>query len=320
MSKRIFTCIAMFAMVLMVSAAFAQQGGFIVNTLQAKGKDYVGNNGFDGRCDLEVTVEAPDGLLVGMDACIKFTITNRAGRAIPDITAWLDPVFKKFDKNGVGQYDGGYISGGLALGKDSLGRPITSVSLSDKGTLEFTIPVDTSKPAIFVFDTIEIWTRLGNKNFQDQLYGSLRGDAPIVIEIIAPQPTLPPGIVFDREGNLLIFAVRAPNNTNKGWAAVTICEDGNNPDDDPCLEWASTSKGATQCDSNGDRIKVKAQYVVEGFYWVAGEFSDINSNKPEEIALGLQTIAFYLGKMDDGQWFGYTFCYYCGPFDDCDCE
>ena len=295
MSKRIFTCIALAAMVLMVTAAFAQQGGFHVDTLQAK--DEGGNNGFLGRVDLEIQVHSPTYVKPGDDMWVDFEIFNDSGRAIPSVTAWKSPTFKK-----AGDYASGYTSGGIIFDYDAKGKAITDVSISDGGSLTFTVgPFVPTVAGDFVIDDIEIWTRLGNKNFQDQLFGGLRGDK-IVVEVIEQLPTFAPGFGTDKDGALIIDAsafglASLPNNVNNGFVTITACPEGNFGDeDDTCFEWASYSNGSTDARVNGNNLKIFPSALFDGvFYEVYAElYEKVNGAGKVQQEFESGSVVFYL--------------------------
>jgi len=296
--RKVFTTLALVA--IMATAAFAQQGGFHVDV---QNKDEGGNNGFYDRVGVLVEVVAPEVVFVGTPFTVEFTITNFAGRAIPSVTAWKSPTFKK-----AGDYASGYTSDGIVFGYDSKGKAITDVSISDGGSLTFTVgPFVPTVAGDFVIDDIEIWTRLGNKNFQDQLFGALRGDK-IVVEVIEQKPEFAPGFGTDKDGALIIDAsafglASLPNNVNNGFVTITACPEGNFGDeDDTCFEWASYSNGSTDARVNGNNLKIFPSALFDGvFYEVYAElYEKVNGAGKVQQEFESGSVVFYL-IMENGK-------------------
>jgi hypothetical protein len=179
--KKILATLTVFALVCALAVGAAANNGnngngntgngqnknnsFVDDTVQEKDGD-LGNNAFAERQDVEFKVVAPTVVYVGEPAYVMFTITNTSGRAIPSIT---------FRKAGVDAVNSKY--SGEVLG-ESAGKPYYEVSLSDGQSFDFVVYLDTSKVGEFtvqellLFD-IEVWTRFGNKNWQDKLYATL---------------------------------------------------------------------------------------------------------------------------------------------------
>ena len=240
-----------------------------------KTNDEAGNNGFALRQDVCVDVVLPEAdLIVGGMAYVEFTITNISGRAIPDIT------FRAVDMIDNKNYKG------EILGYDSYDKPYYSISLSDGETSEpFSVLLDTSTAGTFhvsellTFD-FEIWTRYGNKNFQDRLFSSVNtadlfddGDGWITIE--EPQPGLPPGFKYE-DGNLKINTSvlngALPMNANFG--SVTILFG------DEYLSGASDNiSGPSQFSYDGDWLTMKAGALQEGFYTIEAS-REAHGNRP----------------------------------------
>ena len=100
-----------------------------------------------------VTVNAPDEVLVNEDAQVIVTVTNVADRGLPDVTIWVNSVcVKSYSEIGKGK------------------------------SVEIVIDVDTAEAGVQAFDVV-VWTRLGNKNFQDKLY-----EGTTTIAVVEPVP------------------------------------------------------------------------------------------------------------------------------------
>ncbi|MCL2347559.1 MAG: hypothetical protein FWC50_04780 [Planctomycetaceae bacterium] len=294
--KKMMTTFFAVAVLAMAANAFAQQNSFFVEVQdKLDNSTEAVNNGFVNRVAVGVEVSHPTVAFVGDKIYVTFTITNHAGRAIPDLTAWVNPVAKKLNKDGSPQYDGGYISGGQIVACDSLGNPLYNYSLSDGASLEFTVgPFIPEKTGPFVIDTIEIWTRLGNKNFQDQLHGSLRGDK-IVINVIPQAPGFPDGISPDGNGGLYISGKLlnnlVPNNDKQGMVIVKVLNKENEED------WASHEiTDPTQVNTNqGNGIHIMSKGIYAGIYEISVEkYPKVNGAGNVQDVGGTASLSFEL--------------------------
>ena len=295
------TTLSTLALILaMAVATFAQQGGFHVDV---QNKDEGGNNGFYDRVGVLVEVVAPEVVFVGTPFTVEFTITNFAGRAIPSVTAWEAPTFKK-----AGDYASGYTSGAIVYGYDSKGKAITEVSISDGASLTFTVgPFVPTVAGDFVIDDIEIWTRLGNKNFQDQLFGGLRGDK-IVVEVIEQKIEFPNGIGTDKDGNLIIdsnlIGGVLPQTNGQVWMAIWIDGKGICASCGKTCQWGYTNKNCSKSyNTNSKTVKIDRVVLKEGVVAIEAEAYD--PNDPNVV------LAFYL-IMENGKAVGaYFVCFDC---------
>ncbi|MCL2137849.1 MAG: hypothetical protein FWH40_10115 [Coriobacteriia bacterium] len=88
---------------------------------------------------VEVTVTEPEVVYVGSDVSIVLDVTNNVDRGIPDVTIWIN------------------------------GEMVSNFDIPKGTTATYTLAVDTSEAGDQVF-LIEIWSRINNKNFAQQLY------------------------------------------------------------------------------------------------------------------------------------------------------
>ena len=95
------------------------------------------NNDFS---DTLVEVTAPVEIFVGDDAGINVDVTNLADRGLPQVTI--------------------FVNGDVAAYYSQIGKGATQ---------QYVIEVDTTEAGEQTFE-IEVWTRLGNKNYEDLLY------------------------------------------------------------------------------------------------------------------------------------------------------
>ena len=97
-----------------------------------------GNQDFTGT-PVEATLIAPDVVYVDTEVSIAIDITNIFDRGMPDVTIWVN------------------------------GELVWYQDIEKAVTANYTFAVDTSTAGEQVFD-IEVWTRLGNKNFEQLLF------------------------------------------------------------------------------------------------------------------------------------------------------
>ena len=284
MSRKIFTTLSIFALLFAVTVtAYAQnngngngntgngqnKNGFVTDVQE---KTEAGNNGFDQRQDVTVKVTTPRTLFVGMTDCwIEVTLHNISGRAIPDVTVWSNEV-------------------PVELGRDSLGKPFYSYSLSDDETKTFRIAVDTSEAGTIEY-AIDVWTRLGNKNWQDLFYGAEAGNGPIKIEIIEQSPEYPDGIGTDDEGNLIVdvalLGIVMPQSNGQGWIEITV--------GDAVLR--DSGQGGAQFNTSKKTIKIQRSALATGVVSIYVETYNPNDEAFLEFELYLDENGFPIGAV-----------------------
>jgi len=121
-------------------------------TWAAPAKDNANQN-FTGT---PVVVDAPGSVLVGEAAQIVITVTDVAARGLPQVSIWVN---------------GGQVAFWSEIKKG--------------GVVQFIIDdIDTSAAGNIDFE-IAVWTRLGNKNFEDALYCDIT-----TIAVVAPEPEI----------------------------------------------------------------------------------------------------------------------------------
>ena len=235
--KKLLSLAFAFAM----AVALAAQGNGNGNGNNGNGNNGNGNVGNgNGNSEFLYTAwaEYPEKVLVGQEGvCIDVYVRNDNGRAIPDVTAWVD---------------------GMAwiLGYDAKGKAIMSESISKKGDVfSICVPVDTSNAGELEFN-IEIWTRLGNKNWQELIFGG-PGNT-IKIEVVEPEPeipTFPDGIELDKDGNLVITLVAVlPQSNGQNWIDIWV--------DGRLLR--AGGQGGAEFNTNSKSIKIQSSALAAG--------------------------------------------------------
>ena len=137
--------LGIFSFVLTMAIALA----FSASALAAPAKDNP-NQDFTGT---PIAVAAPESVLVDGTAQVALNIKNIKDRGMPEVSIWVNDV------------------------------KVQSYSEIGKGkTVEYVFDVDTAVVGTQTFDIV-VWTRLGNKNFQDQLYVGTT-----TINVVAPEP------------------------------------------------------------------------------------------------------------------------------------
>ena len=332
MRKSITTTLTMFAVVCALAVTVMAQGNgnngngnngntgngqnnntFVDESLQEK--EDGGNNGFSDRQDISIAPIVQEKIVAGTEVYAVFTITNISGRAIPDIT-FRDVMLKNDDNEYPKSYKG------EILGHDSYGKPFYSISLSDGESFDFSVLLDTDLDVGYytlgelLTLNFDIWTRYGNKNWQDILWGTSGNCDDYLIEIIKLDPTWPPEVQPGTDGYTLdIFSDGFPVNDNDGEATVQFSEDGENW---TSLVWASTGQIPGTTFNTGRCVLSLHSGMKEGYYKIDAWAKYQNKNYPG----GEAHFEFYLFVVD-GKPFAIA-CPVCGAiYDgswDCDCE
>ena len=320
--KKVIATLSVFAiMVAMVASAAAQVGN---GGDFDRGKDGSGQRLWKYEADgIVVSFGVTDTLFVGQFAQIEVTVTNKSGRALPDITAWWGEVVigtqamanAKEIKNGdvdkvISKNDP------IIFGYDSKGKPYYSNTLPDGASFTFYLDVDTSVAGEFVYE-FEVWSRLDNKNWRELLLA-----AAIDIEVIPQLPGFPIDISPDKDGNLIINRLGiVPSGTpfdNASASPITITLDG------VVLNGSGQGSGkGSDYQNSRDSIKIFASALGEGVFEIVivphkqGNGNNANNTR------GAGYLAFELIFDANGKLVGATLldCHGClKDYEDCVCD
>jgi len=305
--KKILMTISVFAMMFaMVVGASAQVGNGGDFTRGAEGSGFrlwaVG---------IDVDVDYDGHFVVGQEGYINVTITNNTGRALPDVTAWMDGVVIGTQAMAkAGEIKNGDVdkviskNDRIVVGYDSAGRPLYSQTLSSGQSFTYSIKVDTSKPGTFPY-TFETWSRLDNKNWRELLQGRYG----LEVTIVEPKPGFPDGIYFEDGSLFITWPGMEPNASSHGQVRITIYS----------LEhWKTPSGGDGSTDFRSARNSLKIFEPKNGFVdCVYGVYYDVyEGNGNSRKLVGTQYLAFELDTDDAGNVIG-AIVLDCGGWFDC---